>query len=97
MEASNWIDKVPASPGRDKVVTQLIQEIRSEAPNDAFVWSGTIQDPALRRNMLEASISEWAAKDIPAALAALETLPLEQRGTLREKIVEVQKMESKKR
>ena len=85
MEASHWIDKVPASPGRDKVVTQLIQEISSDAPNDAFVWSGTIQDPALRRNMREASISEWAAKDIPAALAALETLPVEQRGTLREK------------
>ena len=97
MEASHWIDKVPASSGRDKVVTQLIQEISSDAPNDAFVWSGTIQDPALRRNMREACISAWAAKDVTAALAALETLPQEQRGTLREKIGEVQEMESKKR
>lgn len=82
--ASGWIDGLPAGAGRDMAVNRLVSAIWKEAPADAFVWACTIQDNTLRWPLLRDSIAGWAAVEPAAALAAVEALPVEQRGDLLE-------------
>lgn len=88
--ASGWMNDLAPGPGRDAAVRQLIRAIQQETPGDAFVWAGTIQDSALRRDVLRESISRWAIKDPSAALSVVETLPIEHRGELQEIISKAQ-------
>lgn len=88
--ASGWIDGLPAGAGRDRAVNRLVTAIWKESPADAFVWARTIQDDTLRGPLLRDSITGWAAVDPAAALAAVETLPEDQRGDLKEMVLRAQ-------
>ena len=88
--ASGWINGLATGPGRDGAVQQLFWAIQQETPDDAFVWVSTIQDSAVRRDLLKEFIRGWAIKDKGAALSAVETLPIEHRGELREIISKAQ-------
>ena len=88
--ASGWINGLATGPGRDAAVRQLFWAIQQETPDDAFVWATTIQDSAVRRDLLRDFIRGWASKDKGAALSAVETLPIEHRGELREIISKAQ-------
>jgi hypothetical protein len=84
LAASGWIDGLPPGDGRDRAVNRLVKAIVQETPADAFVWARTVQNYSLRGPLLRSAIKGWAAVDPAAAMAAVESLPEEQRGGLRE-------------
>jgi N-acetylglutamate synthase/N-acetylornithine aminotransferase len=50
--ASKFVNSLPSGANKDAGAQQIARNIAREAPQDAAVWAGVIQDPELRSDTL---------------------------------------------
>ncbi|RYD30254.1 MAG: hypothetical protein EOP86_20300 [Verrucomicrobiaceae bacterium] len=96
MAASAWVSSLPGGMGRDNAVRSLVHRIRDEDPADAIEWARTLGNPSMRYEALTSTLLGWAVKDLPAAQAAVETLPAGDRGYLLEVLQEQERERAKR-
>ncbi len=68
-----WVSTLPS--GRRDVTSKICQAWARRDPAAALDWASKSGDPSLLKEIQGAAISALAAKDLPAALARLESLP----------------------
>ncbi len=72
MEASRWIDAMEPGRLRDTAAESLVNVIREQDPDSAFIWGVSLGDATARRLSLLKTIRKWAEKDSDAALQAIK-------------------------
>ncbi|MFN0129368.1 MAG: hypothetical protein ACKV19_22100 [Verrucomicrobiales bacterium] len=82
--ASTWLAELPASDGKDQAITHLVRILCDDSPADAFAWARAIQEADTRREQLQKAARFWHEADAPAAAAAIEALPAEERALVTE-------------
>ena len=73
LAASEWIGDLPAGPGRDGPVSELIRHIRHEDPSTTFAWANSIGDERSRTSELRTILNQWKTTDPNAATQALQS------------------------
>lgn len=59
---------------RHNAVIGIIKTWAANHPSEAFAWSAAIEDPGMRRVMLETATGAWGAKDANSALLGITQL-----------------------
>jgi hypothetical protein len=71
---SEWIDALPAGELRDNSSHHLARALRTEEPESAWTWAGSIGDPATRLEAQAAVLRKWRDSSAPDAQAAVEAI-----------------------
>ncbi|MES2709093.1 MAG: hypothetical protein V4726_21030 [Verrucomicrobiota bacterium] len=72
--ASQWIDAQPAGEQRDIAAHHLARVLRTDEPESAWTWTGSISDPAIRLEAQSAVLRKWRDSSAGDARAAVEGL-----------------------
>lgn len=72
--ASQWLNDQPPGEQRDVAAHHLARVLRSDDPESAWVWAGSISDPAIRMEARAAVLRKWRDSSSADAQAAVEKL-----------------------
>lgn len=74
--ASEWITTFPAGPDKDRAADALVKAIAMDSPEEAWQWTLSIADPALRANSVLQSLTAMQKRDPVTARQWLESAPV---------------------
>lgn len=86
--ASQWLDAQPPGEQRDVAAHHLARVLRTDDPESAWIWAGSISDPATRMEARAAVLRKWRDSSAADAQAAVEKLSADLPGPEQQKFTD---------